>query len=172
MNMALLNELSLCSNEDNQEIYSLSSKEIVKLLKGLNEGQKEFLFLTQDNKNIGLTLSSPLDEEDVLKCYNEFKAPLDGQEIDELIKTLKKYTPAISSSRLSQYLSQQGKYLTLLNDEYVSNELKAKLLKLVYDDFDKINGTNYTYEMNIKLNAERIDKEINSLVDEVDWDNL
>ena len=172
LNLAFLDALIKISDTDEQ-IYSISNSEIEQLRKQIRNGENTLHTKTKDNKPLGINLLQEFDINMTDNIFQKYATILTYEEVKKLAEKLKKeYTPEIPQEKIEDCIKEQGKYLTLIFNDTSSKELKSKLLKLIYNDFDKSNNTNYSNKIEEIINKKEINNRIRSLVDEIDWDNL
>ena len=73
---------------------------------------------------------------------------------------------------LLEIISKQGTYCNLLNDKNTAQETRKEVLRILLEDFDKANGTNYLSNLECVferlINSQSMTEKIDSL-DELDW---
>ena len=172
LNLAFLDTLTKVSDV-NEEIYTISNSEIEQLRKQIRNGENTLHTKTKDNKPLGINLLQEFDINMTDNIFQKYATILTYEEVKKLAEKLKKeYTPEIPQEKLEDCIKEQGKYLTLIFNDTSSKELKSKLLKLVYSDFDKSNNTNYSNKIEEILDKKEVNNRIKSLIEEIDWENL
>ena len=157
-------EESILTNEDIESIVA-SKKPLNEIIKEIVSGESQY------------TKGRQINKEGIDSRYNNYKQRMNGPETEKVKTELLKYNPDFKNEdtlKLDTLLTTQGKYLkTVIGKSF----LKELTQTLFWNEFDRINGTNYSSKVinNIKLDKtiEEAIKNIDSMdfsdIDGVDW---
>ena len=147
----LIEEMALSENDINSIISS--KKPLTEIIKEIISGQSDFV------KGHSIYLES------IEERYNSNKQPLNSNEVAKVREELLKFNPSFKEEdnlKLDMLLTTQGKYLkTVVGQNY----LKPLTQILFWNEFDRINGTNYS---TIVLNNIKLDKTIEDAINIID----